>query len=643
VTAALTRIRVGGLAAVAAAAASFAVVLVPTLLAWAGAGSVRGSGTAVFRAATVLWLLGHRTSVEVPDGRVALVPLGLTLVSLTCCGLAAHRMTRRLDRGRGAPGQGPGDRPTGTSAGRRPDLVPTVTFVVSYGLLTTGAAVVAAGTALHPVAWQALLGGVVVSGGAGLLGATAHSAGGVSAALSRVPDVLRLPPLVRGWLAPALVAVNSLLVWSGLLLGVALATSHRQVGLLHAGLAPGPLGGVALIALEISLVPNAVLWAGAFAAGPGFSVGAGDRISLLASDPGTLPVLPLLGALPEPGPLPGWVWAVLVGPVVAGAVAGSLLVRRMAPAPFSTRLGNAAGTAATAGVLVLPLLWLAGGAAGPGRLAVVGSARSRSSRWLRRWAGRCRPGDRSGDGHRISSASVSEAPSGPQGLLPPGEPGRQRRVVVLVSGTGTLLQALLDAAGPHTGYSVVGVLSDRADALGLERARTAGVPTAVVALADFPDRATWDEAVARAVGVFAPDIVVLAGFMRILGEPFLDRYADRTINTHPALLPAFPGAHGVRDALDYGVKVTGSTVILIDAGTDSGPVVAQRPVEVLDGDDEETLHERIKIVERELLVEVVGRMARQGWTVTGRRATFGGAAGATGPDPSGTNREVPVR
>jgi phosphoribosylglycinamide formyltransferase-1 len=197
----------------------------------------------------------------------------------------------------------------------------------------------------------------------------------------------------------------------------------------------------------------------------------------------------------------------------------------------------------------------------------------------------------------------------------------RRRVVVLVSGSGTLLQALLDARA--AGWSVAGVVSDRADAYGLERARAARVPTAVVQLQDFPDRSGWDAAVARAVGVFSPDLVVLAGFMRILGESFLAVFGGRTVNTHPALLPAFPGPHGVRDALAYGVKITGSTVIIVDAGVDTGPVVAQRAVPVLDGDDETTLHERIKVVERELLVEVVDRLLTAGWRVEGRWVRVG--------------------
>ena len=221
---------------------------------------------------------------------------------------------------------------------------------------------------------------------------------------------------------------------------------------------------------------------------------------------------------------------------------------------------------------------------------------------------------------------MSHAPSTDEAPEPGASGRRPRKVVVLVSGSGTLLQALLDAsaADPACGYSVVGVLADRADAYGLARARAAGVATAVVALRDFPDRTTWDEAVVRAVEAFAPDLVVLAGFMKILGAPFLTRFGDRTINTHPALLPSFPGAHGVADALAYGVKITGSTVIFVDEGTDSGPIVAQRAVEVLDGDDEASLHERIKVVERELLVDVVGRMAREGFTVEGRRVVLGG-------------------
>ena len=180
------------------------------------------------------------------------------------------------------------------------------------------------------------------------------------------------------------------------------------------------------------------------------------------------------------------------------------------------------------------------------------------------------------------------------------------RIAVVVSGSGTLLQALLDHG---SGFTVSAVLSDRADAAGLERARAAGVPTAVVDVADFPDRAAWDDALARAVETFHPDIVVLAGFMRIIGEPLLRRYGGRIVNTHPALLPAFPGAHAVRDALAAGVDTTGVTVHVIDEGVDTGPVIVQESVRVEPGDTEHDLHERIKTVERQLLVQAVRDIA----------------------------------
>ncbi|MCL2091567.1 MAG: phosphoribosylglycinamide formyltransferase [Micrococcales bacterium] len=200
---------------------------------------------------------------------------------------------------------------------------------------------------------------------------------------------------------------------------------------------------------------------------------------------------------------------------------------------------------------------------------------------------------------------------------------RDGRVVVLASGAGTTLAALLTAhEQPDYPARVVGVISDQPTAAALDRARAAGVPTAVVALADFPDRAAWDVAVAAAVDVFSPDLVVLAGFMRVLGSPFVERYAGRAVNTHPSLLPAFPGAHAVRDALAHGVKVTGCTVHLVDAGLDTGPILAQVAVPVVADDDEDALHERIKTVERDLLVDTVARFVADGVAIDGRRATF---------------------
>ena len=198
------------------------------------------------------------------------------------------------------------------------------------------------------------------------------------------------------------------------------------------------------------------------------------------------------------------------------------------------------------------------------------------------------------------------------------------RLVVLVSGTGSNLQALLDAAaGDGFGARVVAVGADRDGIAGLERARAAGIPTFVRRVKDFPDRAAWDQALAADCAQFAPDLVVSAGFMKLLGPDFLSQLGDRIINTHPALLPSFPGMNAARDALAYGVKVTGCTIFLVDEGTDTGPVVAQAVVPVHDDDDEAALHERIKETERSLLVQTVGRMAREGWSVTDRKVRIG--------------------
>ncbi|WP_157975576.1 phosphoribosylglycinamide formyltransferase [Brachybacterium sp. YJGR34] len=181
-------------------------------------------------------------------------------------------------------------------------------------------------------------------------------------------------------------------------------------------------------------------------------------------------------------------------------------------------------------------------------------------------------------------------------------------IVVLISGTGSNLAALLTAAGAEDcPYRIVAVIADR-EASGLDHARAARIPTEMVRLADHEDRAAWDRALAEAVSRHAPELVVLAGFMKLIGPPLLEDYAGRLINTHPALLPSFPGAHGVRDALAHGVKITGASVIEVDPGIDTGRILAQVAVEVREDDTEDTLHERIKAVEQPLLVDVVRRL-----------------------------------
>lgn len=196
--------------------------------------------------------------------------------------------------------------------------------------------------------------------------------------------------------------------------------------------------------------------------------------------------------------------------------------------------------------------------------------------------------------------------------------------MILLSGAGSIAASLgLACEDPQFGARVAGVISDRAEAGGLAWARDAGLPTAVVRPADFPDREAWDAALARTIASFDPDVVMCAGFMRLLGRHALASAPGRILNTHPSLLPAFPGAHAVRDALAAGVTETGCTVMVVDEGVDTGPVLAQRRVPVRKDDDEQTLHARIKAVERAVVVEVVGRWVREDG-LTGSGATHGG-------------------
>ncbi|WP_150118499.1 phosphoribosylglycinamide formyltransferase [Actinomyces radicidentis] len=185
------------------------------------------------------------------------------------------------------------------------------------------------------------------------------------------------------------------------------------------------------------------------------------------------------------------------------------------------------------------------------------------------------------------------------------------RLVVLVSGTGSNLVALLRACeDPAYGAEVVRVVADK-PCPGVGHALAAGVAASVVAPRDFADRPAWDEALAEEIAGAEPDLVVCAGFMRILGEPVLTRLEGRIINTHPSLLPSFPGAHAVRDALAAGATRAGATLFWVDAGVDTGEHIAQVEVPVLPGDTEESLTARVKAAETPQLVEQVGILARE--------------------------------
>jgi phosphoribosylglycinamide formyltransferase-1 len=186
-----------------------------------------------------------------------------------------------------------------------------------------------------------------------------------------------------------------------------------------------------------------------------------------------------------------------------------------------------------------------------------------------------------------------------------------------------LLQALIDACqDPAYGAQVVAVGSDRPDIQGLERAVRAGIPTFIQAVSDHASRADWDRALTAEVAAYEPDFVISAGFMKIVGREFLTRFEGRMINTHPALLPSFPGIHGPRDALAHGVKITGATVFLVDSGVDSGVILDQRAVPVEEDDTVETLHERIKIVERTMLVAITHQLATRTWRIVDRKVLW---------------------
>lgn len=189
---------------------------------------------------------------------------------------------------------------------------------------------------------------------------------------------------------------------------------------------------------------------------------------------------------------------------------------------------------------------------------------------------------------------------------------------MLASGTGTLLQALIES---HIGHHIVAVGSDVEGSGALERAASAGIDIFVTPLGT--DRSQWDTELATTLSGLAPDLIVCAGFMRILGPDVVSLFGGRVINSHPALLPAFPGAHAVADALAYGAKVTGCTIHVVDAGVDTGPIIAQQAVTVDDHDDADSLHERIKQVERVLLVDVVEKIVERGLNVKERSVTFG--------------------
>ena len=580
------------------------------------------------RTGTGLWALGmggHLGDAGSPGGALGLPLLGVTVLQALLLRSSARRASL-----------------SGPAAGG--------VAIASAGLTAT---ILLALAAPSGGAWPALPGLLVLA--TVVIGSRLHSQGRGIPALERWwrerPD----------WAGPALgMARDCALGLLGLSLAAVLAAvvaGAGRISLLHDSIAGGGIISSA----------GLILFQAAWILGPGFSVGSGTVFAPSTIIADTVPSLPVLGALPAGTWGPARFLPFLI---VLGAIAIGWRHRRELTA---LSLGRALAAAAGAALLLaagMAILCLgASGPIGPGRMAHAGPQASSVvilclveiglgllaaalvlHPWTRRMTQRgvsaasqaagstaqglrerrvahdsgdeaddapADPWDDQAEDGAEPEAWRDDAPPAPAAQAAPGEDdadsagAEPSALVVLVSGTGSNLAALIEACeDPSYGAEIVGVVADK-ECAGLQRARAAGIPAEVVALADYPDRASWDEALARSVSGYVPDLVVCAGFMRLLGEAFLARFGGRVLNTHPSLLPDFPGAHAVRDALAAGATSTGCSIFWVDEGVDTGRMIAQVPVEILPGDDEPTLHERIKVSERTLLVKTVNELAAQ--------------------------------
>jgi Family of unknown function (DUF6350) len=366
-----SQIAAGALAAAQAATASLVVILVPVVLAWATASYSQAPWGQAVQLGVAVWLLAHHTGIAIPAGRVGLMPLGATMIPLLTCWFAGVRLARTLDPNADAIRAG-----VGRSRPVRPPARAMLALVFGYAAVVTLVGVMATTAAVRPTVLQAFVGAALICGLGSTAGAAAWVAGGVLPGVRRVIGWLNLPEPVRRCLRPAAIAVVVPLVGAVLIFGLALVLGWHRVTLLHQGLAPGVVGGLVLTIGQLAVVPNLIVWAGAYAAGPGFAVGTGTSVMPGHLQLGALPAVPVLGALPVPGEVPNWAWALLALPVLAGVLAGGWIIRAGAGAG-STRsvpsvLQDAGLTALLAGAGWALLGWLSGGPAGPGRLAQFG-------------------------------------------------------------------------------------------------------------------------------------------------------------------------------------------------------------------------------------------------------------------------------
>jgi hypothetical protein len=359
-------VQAGAVAAVQAAAASLVFLLAPVVACWV----ISGSRATWFQAVQVgldAWLLVQHTGIAVPGGHVGLLPLGLAPLPLVACWLASRRMAQVLDPRAAAI-------EIGVTRARpaQPPMLALGSFVASYALLGLLASLVAATPQARPLATQAVLGCAVTATAGGIAGSAAYRAGGALAGIRALWQMLRPRPQAGRWLRLGGLALAGLLSAAAVLTLIAVTVGAQREVALHEALDPGVSGTAVLAALQLALLPNVMVWVAAFLAGPGFALGAGTTVDPHQTVLGPLPALPVLGALPQPGPQPHWMTTLVLVPVLAGVVAGAAAVRTRPHALPMELTADCAGLAAVAGAGFLLLAWLSGGPAGPGRLDVIG-------------------------------------------------------------------------------------------------------------------------------------------------------------------------------------------------------------------------------------------------------------------------------
>lgn len=565
-------------------------VVIPTLLvALIVTPSVQYSTVSSLASGTNLWLLGlgGARHSEI-DGTLSLPLLGLTVYNLWL----ARSFIRRAQ-------------------------LFNVSAIVVTACTSAGAAFVGSFTApssssfFPAVLFSALLAAVVAAvelGRAGHLDDTR-----LGKAWARRPLWLGLGLRLAGFELLTL-ATAALVV-----LALALVTGFSRISTLHDSLVgAGTVATVSLLTLQILWLPTAAIWALSWLAGPGFVLGQGSLFSPGVVRAGSVPALPMLGALPKTAF--GSAWIIIVVLILGLTLVTWLAIGRKVAANsklISLRATLALGATAiiTSSLVILLLCLAASGSVGPGRmsvagprtLAVVGALAAQL--FAATLLGLVLPHPRvrlgaSQTKHKIEVVSMSASKAAARSGNEP------KRLVVLASGSGSNLLAILKACqDPTYGAKVVAVGADKT-CKALDYAAQYKVPSFVVPLKDYPSRASWDQALTDAVAKYQPDLVVCAGFMKLVGESFLAEFGGKTINTHPALLPKYPGAHAVRDALADGATVSGATLFWVDAGVDTGKIIAQVQVPVKPGDTHESLTERIKAAETPQLVAELGKLVR---------------------------------